>query len=217
MKKIIVFLLVLAMTFSCVACGGGENNTQTPSSSETESGTNTENDQEPSSTEGNTDTDNQVQVTDAAEILQKAWAQYKDNEKFAAVGGHYSGYTDNAPAKYDISQVADIEAVFCIPTEVVAMMDDAASLQHGMNVNNFSAMACHIKEGADMQAIINAIKEKTVSNRWLCGHPDRLIIVTIGEEYLVTAFGNGEIIDNFQSKLLGVYNEFAELVVDEDL
>lgn len=216
MKKTVVFLLVFAMTMSCMACGRNNNDTQMPSSSVTESGTNTENNQNQGGTEVEPSTDNKIQITDANEILQKTWSQYEDNEKFAAVGGHYSGYTDNAPAKYDISQVADIEAVFCIPTEVVAMFDDAASLQHGMNVNNFSAMACHIKDGADMQVIIDAIKEKTVGNQWICGHPDRLIIVTIGDEYLVTAFGNGEIVDNFQSKLLGVYEE-AELAVDQDL
>ena len=96
------------------------------------------------------------------------------------------------------------------------MLDDAASLQHGMNVNNFSAMACHIKDDANMQAIIDAIKERTVNNQWICGPPDRLIIVTIGDEYLVTAFGDGEIVDNFQRELLGVY-ETAKVAVDEDL
>ena len=216
MKKTVVFLLVFTMCISCMACGRNENDTPNPSMSETESETNTQTGPNAGNTEIESETDIKVQITDANEILQKTWAQYEEDKKFAAVGGHYSGYTDNAPAKYDISHVADIEAVFCIPAEVVTMLDDAASLQHGMNVNNFSAMACHIKDDANMQAIIDAIKERTVNNQWICGHPDRLIIVTIGDEYLVTAFGDGEIVDNFQRELFGVY-ETAKVAVDEDL
>lgn len=216
MKKIVAFLLATIMAVSCVACGGGNNNnTQTPS--ESDGNANSESSQKPIGSESGNQSGVNLQITDANEILTKAWAKYEENEKFAAVGGHYSGYTDGSPAKYDISQVADIEAVFCIPTEAVAMMDDVASLQHGMNVNNFSAMACHIKEGADMQLIIDGIKSLTMNNQWLCGHPDRLIIVTIGDEYLVTAFGAGEIIDTFQSKLMSLYDYIPELVVDEDL
>ncbi|MBE5887801.1 MAG: hypothetical protein E7283_03085 [Lachnospiraceae bacterium] len=216
MKKIIALLLVVAMGVGCMACGNSNNNnSQVPS--ETEKNTNTENSQNSETSETDSDTEAPLQITDANEILQKVWAKYADNEKFAAVGGHFSKYTDGGPAKYDISHVADIEAVFCIPAEAVAMLDDAASLQHGMNVNNFSAMACHIKEGADIQVIINGIKNMTLNNQWLCGHPDRLIIVTIGDEYLVTAFGDGQIIDHFQNKLMSIYDNAPELVVDEDL
>ena len=219
MKKIIVLLLIVTMMLGCLACGRGpEQDSQTPSNSQTENSQTPDGSQETeNSTETEAPSQTKPEITDAKEILDKAWAKYQDNEKFAAVGGHYNSYTDGAPAKYDITQVADIEAVFCIPTEVVAMFDDVASLQHGMNVNNFSAMACHLKEGADMQAIVEAIKNKTVSNQWICGHPDRLVIITIGEEYLVTAFGNGEIVDNFRSKVLGLYNNLPEVVVDQDL
>ena len=215
MKKTVVFLLVTMMVFCCVACGGNDNNTQTP----TESGnnTNTENNQEPNSSEIESESGAQLQITDATEILTKAWEKYKENEKFAVVGGHYSNYTDGAPAKYDITKVEDMEAVFCIPKESVALIDDAASLQHGMNVNNFSAMAYHITDSSKMQILIDDIKGMTMNNQWICGHPDRLIMITVGDEYLVTAFGNGEIVDNFLTKVLSLYNNVPELVVDEDL
>ena len=215
MKKIIAFSLVAIMTISCVGCGMGQNNSQPPIDSGNQN--NSQMEQNPGGTEPESKPEIQLNIADANEILVKAWEKYAANEKFSAVGGHYSGYTDNGPAKYDISKVADIEAVFCIPAAAVAMMDDAASLQHGMNVNNFSAMACHIKEGADMQTIIDGIKEKTLNNQWLCGHPDRLIIITIGDEYLVTAFGDGSIVDTFQSKVMSLYDNVPELVVDEDL
>ena len=97
------------------------------------------------------------------------------------------------------------------------MIDDAASLQHGMNVNNFSAIAYHLVEGADMQKLMDDIKTKTMNNQWLCGHPDRLIMITIGDEYLVTAYGNGEVIENFKAKVLSLYDNAPKLVVDEEL
>lgn len=209
MKKLTVFLLVTAFAVSSMACGLGNNN-DTQNSQGTESGNQTENGTD-------TDTEAQLQITDANEILTKVWATYQEDEKFAAVGGHYESYTDGGPAKYDITKTEDMEASFCIPLEAIAMVDDAASLQHGMNVNNFTAAAYHLKNSADMQSLIDDIKNMTMNNQWLCGFPERLVIITVGDEYVVTAFGNGEIIDNFKNKLLAVYDNVPKLVVNEDL
>ncbi|MGN1154720.1 MAG: hypothetical protein ACI4TK_00935 [Agathobacter sp.] len=216
MKKTMAFLLAVVMIFGCVACGSGnENNTQP--SSETESNIDNENSQEAESSEMETQPPVELHIVDANEILTKVWENYNENEKFPVVGGHYSAYVDGAPAKYDITQIADMEKVFCIPAETIAMVDDAASLQYAMNVNKFSAMACHLKLEADMQIVIDSIKNATMNNQWIYGHPDRLIILTIGDEYFVTAFGDGEKIDAFLFKVLNAYENLAELVVDQDL
>lgn len=211
MKKIIAFLLVAALSLGCVACGRGDgNNTQsqqgTDNNVDNEDNQNTE-----------PETNAKLEIKDANEILTKVWDTYKEDEKFAAVGGHYESYTDGAPAKYDITKTEDLEAVFCIPAEDIALVDDVASLQHGMNVNNFTAAAYHLKNSEDMQILIDDITNMTMNNQWLCGFPERLIIVTVGDEYIVTAYGNGEIVDNFKSKLLDLYEGAPNLVVNEDL
>ena len=217
MKKLLAFLLAATLSIGCAACGMGRGddtqntpNTENTSQSEKDTTNNTEN-----NTENNTQ--EQLQITDANEILTKVWETYGENEKFAAVGGHYDSYKDGGPAKYDITKVEDLEASFCIPKESIAMVDDVATLQHGMNVNNFSAAAYHLVDSAKAQNLIDDVKNMTMNNQWLCGFPERLVIITVGEEYVVTAFGNGEIVDNFKDKLLGLYNHASDLVVDEDL
>ncbi|MBQ8624929.1 MAG: hypothetical protein IJ419_01990 [Agathobacter sp.] len=211
MKKIVAFLLIAALSLGCVACGRGDNK-----DTQNQQGTDNHVDNEDNkNTEPETNA--KLEIKDANEILTKVWNTYKEDEKFAAVGGHYESYTDGAPAKYDITKTEDLEAVFCIPAESIALVDDVASLQHGMNVNNFTAAAYHLKNSADMQVLIDDITNMTLNNQWLCGFPERLIIITVGDEYVVTAYGNGEIVDNFKSKLLGLYDGAPQLVVSEDL
>lgn len=203
MKKLTVLLLVMTFAVSGMACGMGNN----------------EDTQNKPETEINSQTEEKVslQIKDANEILTKVWETYKEDEKFAAVGGHFESYTDGAPAKYDITKTEDMEASFCIPKESIAMVDDVASLQHGMNVNNFTAAAYHLKDSANMQKLVDDIKNMTMNNQWLCGFPERLVVITVGDEYVVTAFGNGEIVNNFKNKLLGLYDNVPALVVNEDL
>lgn len=218
MKKIVVFLLISSLALGCVACGKKEpNDTQQPP--KTEDSQKPQNSQNPNSeiVEPGTDENVELNIQNPREILIKAWARYSENERFAIVGGHYSNYVDGAPADYDISKTEDLSAVFCIPQDAIAMIDAAASVQHGMNVNNFSAIAYHLAPDADMQQLIEAIKAQTIANQWLCGHPDKLIMITIGEEYLVTAYGKSEIIETFKSKVMNLYNNAPKLVVEQDL
>ena len=106
---------------------------------------------------------------------------------------------------------------FCIPTDAIAMVDDASTIMHAMNANNFSAAAYHVTDAANMQTIVDGIKNQTMNNQWLCGFPEKLIIVTVGEDYLVTAFGSADIVDNFNAKLAEVYGNAVVVSVEENL
>lgn len=66
-----------------------------------------------------------------------------------------------------------------------------------------------------MEELSSAMKENIMNTQWLCGFPDLLIMANVGD-YLVTAFGNEEIITNFKTKLLEVYSS-AEVLFEENL
>lgn len=205
MKKLLAFLLAGLMGISCVACSSNTNNNNQESTQEN-------NKQE-------------VSIKDANEILTNVWNKFEDedtdgdmyNDKFAVIGGHFENPVDNAPGKYDVSKVEDLEFNLCVPQDAVAQIDDAASMIHMMNANTFTAGAFHVKEASDMNSFVDKVKERTLGNQWMCGFPDQLLIVTIGDNYVVSAFGNADTMKTFKTILMEEYADAAKVVVEEAL
>lgn len=189
MKKLFVMLLAGVMMFGCVACGTTGKGEQTAP----------------------------VEVADANELLTKVWDSYGDDEKFFAMGGHFEAPVDNAPGSYDITKVEDLMISFCIPSDAIAMIDDAATIMHAMNANNFSAAAYHVTDPANKQFIVEAIKDTTLNNQWMCGFPEKLKIMIVGDEYIVTAFGTLDSVETFATKVQLAYEGNVTVSVDEDL
>ena len=50
----------------------------------------------------------------------------------------------------------------------------------------------------------------------MCGFPDTLLIASVGDEYIVSAFGKAQNMENFKTKLLKQYEE-AEVIYEENL
>lgn len=205
MKKLVAFLLAGLMGISCVACSSNTNNNNQESTQEN-------NKQE-------------VSIKDANEILTNVWNKFEDedtdgdmyNDKFAVIGGHFENPVDNAPGKYDVSKAEDLEFNLCVPQDAIAQIDDAASMIHMMNANTFTAGAFHVKEASDMNSFVDKVKERTLGNQWMCGFPDQLLIVTIGDNYVVSAFGNADTMKTFKTILMEEYADAVKVVVEEAL
>lgn len=202
MKKLAVLLLVGVMAFSSVACGNsGETGKNTQQNSQ---GTNNKAEQK-------------VEVKNTTDLLTKVWETYGEDEKFYGIGGDYNNVVENAPGKFDIADTESLEQRLCFPEDAVSYIDEASSLFHGMMANNFSCGAYHVKEKANMQMVVEQIKERTLNNQWMCGFPQNLVIITVGDEYVVSAFGSTDIIENFKVKLTDVYGDTAKVAVDLSL
>ena len=106
---------------------------------------------------------------------------------------------------------------FCIPAEAIDMTDDAANMMNMMMANNFSAAAYHVADAANVETVVSSIKDATLNNQWMCGFPEKLIVVTVGEDYVVSAFGNGQVIDAFKTALTTVCGDAAVVSVEESL
>ncbi len=198
MKKLAALLLAVAMAFTCVACGGAGNSANNGSG-----------------------------IKDAEEILVKTWDEYNksasEDIKFPIGGGNIENFelvVMDAPGKMDTSLEGAKDALtvsFCIPTEAIDMTDDAATMMNMMMANNFSAAAYHVTDKANVETIISDIKEATMNNQWMCGFPETLIIVTVNGDYVVSAFGNGQVIEAFKTALTTVYGDAAVVSVEENL
>lgn len=183
MKKMITLTLAALMLVGMVACGG--------------------NDEAKGTSFG---------VDSATALLEQAWGKYADDEKFAIMGGDYDSNVADAPAKFNHENAEYMESMLVIPPEATAMVDDAASMIHMMNANTFTAGAFHLADMNNEEAFVSAVKERVMNNQWLCGFPEKLVIVSDGSGYVVSAFGNGEAIDNFKTKL----TEMGGTVVAEE-
>ena len=145
-------------------------------------------------------------ITDSLEILNNVWALYGDEEKFPAAGGDFSeeNASMDGPGKYGVADAEAVQATLNFPAAEIAKIDDAASLIHMMNLNTFTCGAFRTVEGTDVAALAKAIEEQVMNNQWMCGFPEKMFVASVGQ-YLVSAYGNGELIDNLQAKLTEAY------------
>lgn len=187
MKKIATVLLVAMLAMCLAACGGKDDNAGT------------------------------VEIADAAEILTTVWGAYEEDEMFPVGGGDSENMSMEGPAAFDVSKTEELEALLNFPAASADKIDDAASMMHMMNANTFTAGAYHVADAADVNAVVDAIKDKVMNNHWMCGFPETLVIVQVGDSYVVSAYGNGELIDNFKTKLLAAYEGAAEVLAEESL
>lgn len=158
----------------------------------------------------------EVKVKDSLEVLEEVWKLYEEDEKFPVMGGGYNQMTENEPGKIEATDAESLQSLLIVPEEAAALIDDAASMVHAMNANTFTSGAFHVKEKGDVETFTESLKEAILNNHWMCGFPEKLMMVQIGEQYVVSAFGNAELLKNFEEHLKEAYPT-VKVVVEESL
>lgn len=191
MKKIFALVLALTMVASMAACAPATNDN-------TETGPAT-----------------------ALELLTAAWAKYPEANKFPVMGGDEANANYEGPGKVELPG-AEGNALWnlYVPDDQLANFTDAATMMHAMNANTFTAGALKLAEGADKTAVAKALSDAIMNTHWMCGIPERMIVVSVGN-YLVVAFGHdgvnfpegGKIITDF---LAGLQADYASATVLHD-
>lgn len=222
MKKLLVALLFVTMSFAIIGCGKSKE--ENIPSDEVISEENTEEVSEENSEEISDSVSEEVSSEDAVvsdnasvTILADVWNTYADDEKFAAMGGDFDNMVDGAPGAFDVTNVENMAGTFQIPTSIAGDIDEGASLMHAMNANTFTGAALHLKDASNAESFTTTLKDGIMGTQWMCGFPDTLVIFTVNDEYVVYAYGNVDIIDNFKNKMIEVYGDNAVLVVEESL
>ncbi len=198
MKKKIAVLLCMTLMMTLVACGSKSN-----ASEETNNG-------------GETTESVSVDATDCEDLLTKVWEVYPEADRFPIGGGDYANMVSDSVGSFDVSRTDDLDTLLAMPADGAALIDDAASMMHMMNANTFTAGAYHLKSANDMQVLADAYKENILNRQWMCGFPEKLLIVSIGDEYMVSAFGEGTLMENFKAALMERY-EMTEIIYEENL
>ena len=182
MKKPLAALLAVLLTLTFAACG-----------SDGKPGSGSEGEEENA-------------IGSALELLTTVWDSYGEEERFAAAGGDMSeeNMTMDGPGKFSLSDAAALDATLGFPEAAVDKIDDAASLVHMMNANTFTCGVYHVKDAAALPEVATALQENILQRQWMCGFPDRLVIMEAGG-YVVAFFGEEGITATFQEKVAAAY------------
>ena len=152
-------------------------------------------------------------VDDALTILNAIWNTYSDEEKFPAAGGDSEHAVDGAPGSFDASNADSLSYQLTFPADDASLIDSAASLVHMMNLNTFTCGAFHVADANNVTRLADDLRTTIQAKRWMCGFPDKLVIVTVGQSVL-SVYGNEELVNTFRDKLLASYPT-AAAVYDE--
>lgn len=201
MKRIIAFLLVALMVMSMAAC-----------STKTEGG---------KETTGNNETTaaKVEEPASALEVLENTWAKYAEDEKFFAMGGFTNdgaAAADNAPGNVDMTTSDYLQYNLLVPADNVSMVTDCASIMHAMNANTFTCGVFHLVDGIAPEAFAVTMNEAIAGNMWMCGFPERQVIVAFPGGYVLTAFGVNDAMTPFFTHLQEAYPE-ANVLFDQPI
>lgn len=177
MKRTLSLILALVMALSLAACGKKDDG------------------------KNNADA-----PADSLALLTKVWDSYTDDEKFPAAGGDYETSVDDAPGTFDPSNADNLNFLLTVPTEDASLIDDAASLMHMMNANTFTCGAFHLTSKDDADAVAQDLRDAIQSKQWMCGFPDKLVILTYGQ-YVVSLYGAEDLVDTFRDKFTAAYGD----------
>ncbi|MBR7142109.1 MAG: bacteriocin transport accessory protein [Clostridia bacterium] len=145
----------------------------------------------------------EVQKFDTSvKALEAVWNAMPEDYKFFAMGGDLEHPVDNAPGAYNYTEASALKNYFGFPEDKVAQITEVAGLFHAMNLNTFTCGAFKLSNASEMQSIAAAVKDSVLSTQWMCGFPEKLIVMSVGGEYLVSFYGNGELVEVFKNTAL---------------
>ena len=122
---------------------------------------------------------------------------------------------DGAPGNFSMDDADLLDSSLGFPAAEAGKIDGAASLVHMMNLNTFTCGAFHVKDSGDVAALCASLRENILDRHWMCGFPDKLVIVTVGD-YVVSVYGYTDLVDTFTAKLAAAYPS-AKTVSDDPI
>lgn len=149
----------------------------------------------------------------AVEILETIWDNFPEENKFAAFGGGANNSVEDKPGSVDVTDTDTLTYNLLVPEALQSQISDAASLIHMLNANSFTCGSLKVTD-ADKATFIETLKTDILGARFMCGFPERLVIISTGD-YVVYAYGTADNIEAFENvaseKVEGVKVEVDQL------
>ena len=217
MKKLIALTLALLMlTMSFVACNEGTADVTTEA--------------ENNSTEAPVETT--VEATEAVvelpyanalELINIVFNGYNatatEDTMLYVAGGNINNFETTSmegPAAFVALADSDYNDNLGIPESEASKIASAASMFNMMNTNVFNCYTVQFAAGTDVDASIEAIKAQVLARQWICGAPEKLVIVKMPGDCILVVWGAvnyGGIVDPFAASIPTLV-EGATIVVE---
>lgn len=236
MKKIITAMLVASMILAFASCGNTADETTTAETTTAETTT------AETTTLEETTAAPVVTAEDAKTVLANVYGNFL--EKLAPLFGASSGeelkgyfvsaemeeitevdpesgeeYTYpmpvSGPGALSLEDTDNLVYYTLFPAESVSKINSAACFFNMMNMNNGTIAAFEVKDAADVAALADTMKEKITTNMWMCGFPEKYLIVNVNGT-LISAFGNADTINSLKDGVLATYAD-ATVIYDAAL
>lgn len=139
---------------------------------------------------------------------EKVYVDEETGEEFS-----YEGPKAGVSA-IDLSSEENALYMTYLPTDLAEKLESAAiffNMQNGNTGGTFGAF--ELKDDADMQTIADALKDALANNFWMCGTPDRYLIVNV-DGMIISAFGGTDPINAMKDAIVATY-ENAVVLYDE--
>lgn len=225
MKRFLAMIMSLTLVFALTSCGNsGAESSESPKSEASAGAEETSEENAPAEdsdaeTEESEAPDDNADDTSVAplDMLNTIWNSYGEDEKFPSAGGDMSeeNMSMEGPGKFSTADTESLNAQLGFPAASADKIDDAASLVHMLNGNTFTCGAYHLKNTDDADALVSEIKDNIMNRQWICGFPEKLVIVKAGD-CVVSFFGTNDIVAAFKDKLTAAYPS-AEIAVEEEI
>lgn len=205
MKRLTILFFMVMLIFMLTGCGSGNGGSQSGM------GENSEESEESQYGESE-----ESKYGEALDVLSAIRQSYKEEDMFAIYGGNQENAVMDAPGKFDISKTEEMKVNLGLPEELWDDIDDAASMVHMMNANIFTGAVYHLKDGTDSNDFADVVKTNIMATQWICGQPDTLVIIEVKGNYIITAYGEAEIMETFKNNALSALDG-SQVVIEEPI
>ena len=205
MKRLTILFFMVMLIFMLTGCGSGNGGSQSGM------GENSEESEESQYGESE-----ESKYGEALDVLSAIRQSYKEEDMFAIYGGNQENAVMDAPGKFDISKTEEMKVNLGLPEELWDDIDDAASMVHMMNANIFTGAVYHLKDGTDSKDFADVVKTNIMATQWICGQPDTLVIIEVKGDYIITAYGEAEIMETFKDNALSALDG-SQVIMEEPI
>lgn len=213
-KKILMVFVTMMLATALAACSGEENRTSDEVTEDVTVQDGTDAPAEEDVTNDNATEEDNEGAVDSVSILSDVWATYGENEKFYGMGGDMNHMVENAPGLFAMEDKDALAATLLVQEDAAGMIDEAASLVHGMNLNIFTGSVFRLTDVENTQAFADSMKNSILNNQWMCGSPDQYMIYSVYENYVVVAFGAVDVLPVFKEKFTTVHGDNVKVLYE---